>query len=158
MKTLASQWKPLVIVIVAAVVAMAVAEPDYNKLQIANSADDFRAILGDHDSRALIAASCDLFLAAGYGLLGIVVFRKLATGKVALLGALLAVATAVLDEIENVLLIINISRADSVTDGAINAMTTVGVVKWSFAAAAVLMLIVLAVRAWTSRQGSGQRA
>ena len=83
MDRLASKWKLIVVVTIVAGIALAVAEPDYTTLQMSKDANDFRSVLGDQDGRALFANICDMIFAADYGLLGVIAFRKLATGRVA---------------------------------------------------------------------------
>ena len=63
---------------------------------------------------------------------------------------MLAVGAALADEIENVLVFLNI-HTDSLTNGKVGAMTTVGLVKWMLVGAAIMMLIVVAVRARRSK-------
>ncbi len=151
MERLVSQWKLILLVTAVAGIGIFIAEPDYNTLQMSKDANEFRTVLGDQDGRAIIANISDLIFAAGYGVLGVIAFRSLATGKVALIGSLLAVGAALADEIENVLVLLNIT-SDSLTDGAVDAMTTFGAIKWVLIIAAIALLIIVAIRARTARQ------
>ncbi len=120
--------------------------PDYNTLQMSSDAKDFTSTLGDDEGRAVAANICDMIFALGYGVLGVVAFNKLASGKVALIGTLLAVGAALADEIENVLVFLNI-RSDSLTNGDVDLMGTFGAIKWTLIVVAIVMLIVVAIRA-----------
>ena len=146
METLASRWKLIFVVGAVAGLAIFVFEPDYNTLQMSSDAEDFRSVLGGDDTRALIANICDMIFALAYGVLGVVAFNRLTSGKVALLGSVLAIGAALADEIENVLVFLNI-RSDSLTDGRVDAMTTVGAIKWVLIVAALVWLAALVVRA-----------
>ena len=99
--------------------------PDYNTLQMSSDAKDFASTLGDDEGRALTANICDMVFALSYGVLGVVAFNKLASGRVALLGTLLAVGASLADEIENVLVFLNI-KSDSLTNGDVDLMGTFG--------------------------------
>ncbi len=151
MQRLSQHWKLILIVGAVAGLGIFIAEPDYNTLQMSKDADDFRSVLGDQETRAMVANIFDLVFAACYGVLGVIAFHKLATGRTALIGSLLAVGAAVADEVENVMVMLNITGSDSLTNGAVDAMTTVGLVKWVLIIVAIVLLIALTVRA---RKGS----
>lgn len=110
-------------------------------------ADAFRSLLGDNDTRVFFAGLSDVVFAAGYGLLGVIAFRALAAGLVSTIGTVSIVGSALFDEIENVLVLLNISRSDSLTDGWVQAMTSVGAVKWALGAAALVLLVIAGVQA-----------
>ncbi|MEO6606031.1 MAG: hypothetical protein ABIN55_10495 [Aeromicrobium sp.] len=145
MERLASQWKLIALITAVAGAAIFAFYPDYNTLQMSNDANDFASILGDDESRARAANLSDLVFALGYGVLGVIAFRRLATGKVALIGALLAAGGALADEIENVLVFLNL-RSDSPTNSDVDLMTTFGLIKWVLLIAAIALLIVVVIR------------
>lgn len=146
MEFLASKWKLIFLVGSVAGLAIFAFMPDYNTLQMSSDAKDFASTLGDDEGRALTANICDMIFALSYGLLGIVAFDRLASGAVAFGGTMLAVCASLADEIENVLVFLNI-KSDSLTNGDVDLMTAVGAIKWTLAGAAILLLIVVAVRA-----------
>ena len=84
MAFLTARWKLIFLVGAVAGLAIFVSEPDYNTLQMSSDAQDFNRVLGDNDTRALIANVCDMIFALSYGVLGVVAFNKLASGMVAL--------------------------------------------------------------------------
>ena len=149
MELLKTRWKLVLLVTAVAGVAIFAFYPDYNTLQMSKDAKDFTSTLGDDDGRALGANISDLIFALSYGVLGVIAFNKLATGNVALIGSLLAIGAALADEVENVLVLLNI-RSDALTDGNVDAMTTVGLVKWVLVIAAIALLIFVAIRARTA--------
>ena len=151
MDRLTSQWKLIFFIGADAGPAIFVFEPDYNTLQMSSDAKDFNSVLGDNDTRALIANVCDMIFALSYGVLGVVAFNKLASGRTALIGSLIAAGGALADEIENVMVFLNI-RSTSLTDGRVDAMTTVGAIKWALIVVALLSLAVLVVRARSRKE------
>jgi hypothetical protein len=151
MELLASKWKLIFLVGGVAGLAIFAFFPDYNTLQMSSDAKDFASTLGDDEGRATAANISDMIFALSYGVLGVFAFDKLASGGVAVLGTLLAIGAALADEIENVLVFINI-KSDSLTNGDVDLMTTVGAIKWTLAGAAILMLIVVAVRARSRKE------
>lgn len=153
MQRVTPQWKFLLLMTVVALVGILVLKPDYVALQTADDADAFRRVLGDDQTRAFLAGWCDIVFTFGYGLLGVIGFRALATGRLALAGVLLTVGAAVTDQVENAFVLLNVSRADSTTDAWINAMTAVGVVKIVLFVAALVLLLGLTGRHMMSRRG-----
>ncbi len=151
MQRLSSHWKLILVVGAVAGLGIFVSEPDYNTLQMSKDADDFRSVLGDQDTRALVANVFDMVFAACYGVLGVIAFHRLAIGRTALIGSLFAAGAALADEIENVMVMLNITGSDSLSDGAVDAMTTVGLVKWVLVIVAIVLLLVVTLRA---RRGS----
>jgi hypothetical protein len=125
------RWHVLLGVTIVAAIGIQILEPDYNKLQTAANADAFRATLGDEKAGAIAATLCDFVFAAGYGTLAVIAFRALSDGPGRLVGIALLGGAAVFDEIENVFVLTNLSRAATTTDGWITAMTSVGYVKWT---------------------------
>ena len=86
MELLASKWKLIFLVGGVAGLAIFAFMPDYNTLQMSSDAKDFTSTLGDDEGRAIAANICDMIFALSYGVLGVVAFNRLATGKVALIG------------------------------------------------------------------------
>lgn len=146
MARLETYWKLIFLVGGVAGLAIFAFMPDYNTLQMSSGAKDFTSTLGDDEGRAVAANICDMVFALGYGVLGVVAFNKLATGKVALVGTLLSVGAALADEIENVLVFLNI-QSDSLSNGDVDLMGTFGSIKWVLIIAAIALLIVVAIRA-----------
>jgi len=145
MERLASRWKLVLLITALAGVAIFACYPDYNTVQMAKDANDFTSTLGDDEGRAIAANLSDMVFTLSYGLLGVIAFRKLATGNVALIGTLLAAGAALADEIENVLVFLNL-KSDSLTNGDVDTMTTVGLVKWVLVIATLALLLAVAVR------------
>ncbi len=150
MNRVASRWKLVLLMTAVAGAAIFAFYPDYNTLQMSTDAKDFIDTLGDDEGRAVAANISDLVFALSYGVLGVIAFNKVATGTLALVGSLLAIGASLADEIENVLVLRNIT-SDALTDGDVDAMTTVGLVKWVLVIASLLLLAVLAVRARSAR-------
>ena len=98
---------------------MLLVEPDYNDLQTANDAADFRGLL-DSPARAMVAVGFDLVLAAAYGLLGYVALRSLLAGRQAAWWAAAVVMLAAGgDEVENLFMVSTFSAEPrSQTDGS----------------------------------------
>jgi hypothetical protein len=150
---LRSHWKPLLAMTIVAAIGIQVCEPDYNKLQTANDAVAFRHVLA-HPGRAAAATLCDIVFAAGYGLLGLVGLRALGSRtRLATVGAVLIAASALFDELENLLLIGNISRHRTLTDGWIFVMRVPGTLKW-VGSPALLVVLVLLVRRTLRRRSA----
>lgn len=150
MQTLQARWKLVLLVTAVAGVCIFAFFPDYNTLQMSSDANDFTSTLGDDEGRATAANLSDLVFALSYGVLGVIAFNKLETGKIALVGSLLTISAALADEIENVLVLLNIN-SDALTNGDVDAMTTVGLVKWVLVIAAIILLIVVAIRGRATR-------
>jgi hypothetical protein len=94
--------------------------------------------------------------AAGYGLLGLVGLRALGSkGALAKIGAVVIAAAALFDESENVLLISNIARRRTLTDGWIYAMRIPGTLKW--VGSPVLLVVFVALISRALRRDSGHR-
>ncbi len=141
MDRITSQWKLILAIGAVAGLAIFVLEPDYNTLQMSSDAQDFTTTLGDSEGRALAASVSDMVFALSYGVLGVIAFRQLAPALAAL-----PVLASLADEIENVLVFVNI-RTDALTDGRVEAMTTVGAVKWGLVVISLLTLAILWARA-----------
>lgn len=146
MEILASKWKLILLVGGLAGLAIFISMPDYNTLQMSSDAREFARTLGDDEGRAIVANICDMIFALAYGVLGVVAFNTLASGRVALLGSVLAVGASLADEIENVLVLSNITT-DSLTNGDVDLMGTFGLIKWILIVVGLLLLLVVAVRA-----------
>ena len=151
MSLLASRWKLVLLVTAIAGAAIFAFYPDYNTLQMSTDAKDFTSTLGDGDGRALAANISDMVFALSYGVLGVIAFNRFATGNVAVVGSVLAIGAALADEIENVLVFLNI-KADTLTNGDVDAMTTVGLVKWILVIAAIVLLVIVVVRGRATRR------
>lgn len=151
MERLEAHWKLIFVIGAVAGLAIFAFMPDYNTLQMSSDAKDFTTTLGDDDTRAVIANLCDMVFALAYGILGVVAFRKLASGGLALLGTLLAVGASLADEIENALVLVNITSS-SLTDGDVDLMGTFGLIKWVLITAGILLLVVVAVRARSGKE------
>lgn len=148
-------WKILVPLTVAALVAIVVLEPDYLSLQTASSPEDLRAVVGDDRPQGIAAALADVVFAIGYGLLLVAAYAALTRGGVRILGFVLAIGGAAADVVENVLVVHNVARAASLTQGPVDAMLGAGQVKSVVLLAAVTLLVVLAGRRlWTSTRGT----
>ncbi|MEY2449618.1 MAG: hypothetical protein QOH79_3094 [Acidimicrobiaceae bacterium] len=155
MAWLRSHPKPLVrglglgLLTAAAFAGIGAFESSYDGLQTAPNLTMFRQLLTS-PPRAMGAACCDLVFAAGYGMLGVVIFRGIGgRTRVATIGAITIGVAALLDELENALLIQNIARQRTTTDGWIDAMTWAGTFKWWGVRLALCLLVVaiaLAVR------------
>lgn len=145
-------WKPVLVLAVLACAALFVLMPNYVDMQSAPTPAIFRGELGDHERNALLAALADLAFAALYGLLGVIAFDAVATGLLRVIGTVLIVGAAVADEIENVLLMINIGNADTVTQGAVDAVGTAGDVKYVLLAAGIILFLALAGQRFLDRR------
>lgn len=139
------RWQVLLLVTVVALIGIQLFEPDYTKLQTADNADAFRIALGDDRGRAIGAALCDLVFAAGYGLLGVMAFRALATGRGALIGVSLIAGAAIADELENLCVLTNLALGDDRTNGWINVMRAFGYAKNGLLILSLLCLAVFGV-------------
>jgi hypothetical protein len=144
---LRSHWKLLVTFTVIAAVGIQLFDPDYNNLQTATGAVEFRHVL-DSSGQAIGATLCDIAFAVGYGALGLVALRALgAQGAAAKIGALLIILSAGFDELENLLLLGNIVRSSTLTDASIDVMRVPGTLKWIGSPVFLILLVGLAVRA-----------
>jgi hypothetical protein len=148
---LRANWVLLLTITIASAIAIMVLEPDYTKLQTAKDAADFQEVL-DHPKRAAAAAVADIVFAAGYGLLGVVGFRAHGRGaRIATVGAIAIAAGALFDMIENLFVIANVARHESLTDGWIDAMQVPGTLKWAGSAGVLLLFGLMIVRAVQDR-------
>jgi hypothetical protein len=148
-------WQLLLVVVIAALAGIRLLEPEYNALQTATDAADFRDAL-DYPGRAIAAALCDVVFAVGYGLLGIVAFRALGgRSRLATAGVVAIVAGAAFDELENLLVIANIIRRETLTDSWIDAMRIAGVAKWVAILASLALLVALLIFRATRRGRDG---
>lgn len=149
---LGSRWPVLAGTWVALGVAIFVSAPRYNDAQRAGDVAAFRAVVeAGPPWRFVLAAVLDQAFAVAYGLLGLGIgWRerpgegrawlrvRSAAGTVILLGALCDVA-------ENTLVMANIGRRDTLTDGWIEVMRALGDLKWllGLGGAAVLLVAVV---------------
>jgi len=144
--TLRRHWRVVLAITVAAAVGINLFDSSYNTLQTAADAAAFRHTLTDHSS-AIAATLCDIVFAAGYGTLGIIAVRALGTARrIARPAAVVIVASAVFDELENVVLIRNIVGERSLTDGWIAVMRVPGTLKWIGSPIFFILLVALARR------------
>jgi hypothetical protein len=133
-------------VTIAAAVGINLFELAYNRLQTAPNAAAFQHTLGNQ-ARAIAATCCDIVFAAGYATLGLIALRVLdVPRRLALPAAALIVASAVFDEVENLVLIRNIVAEDTLTDGWIRVMRIPGTLKWIGSPIFVVLLVALARR------------
>ena len=147
MDRLRPHWKVLLAVTVVAGIAIMVTGPNHTDLQMADDADEFRALLGE-PGRHLAAALVDVVFAVAYGLLGVVGFRAVGGASLAArLGATAIAAGAVFDEIENVFLVANILGRRTLTDGWVDAMQVPGTLKWVATPGFLLLFAFVIVRA-----------
>lgn len=122
--------RTLLAVTTAAAIAITVIGPNHNDLQLAASADRFRAEL-DEPGRHLAAGAIDILFAVAYGTLGFVELGKRAAGRwFGRAAQVLVVVGATADVIENLFLLRNIAARATVSDGWIDAMQVPGTVKW----------------------------
>lgn len=139
-------WAGLVAVTVVALVAIAAFDRHYNQLQTAHDAAAFRHSLRS-PARSIAATVCDIVFAAGYGALAVLGVRSLDFGRTAARVLLIgAVAGAVFDELENVVLLSNIARHRTITDTAITVMRVPGTLKWVGFPFYLVILVALAIR------------
>jgi hypothetical protein len=135
----------LVLTVVAAV-GINLFEPDYNSLQTSSSVAAFQHVLDGH-ARAIAATGCDIVFAAGYGTLGLIALRALGTPRRLALPAVgVIVASALFDELENIVLIRNIVVERTLTDGWIAIMRGPGTLKWIGSPVFFVLLVALGRR------------
>ena len=145
--TLRRRWIVVLAITVAAAVGINLFEPAYNSLQTAPSAAAFQHTLTDH-GRAIAATGCDIVFALGYGALGLIALRTLDTPRrLARPAAVLIIASALCDELENIVLVRNIVAARTLTDGWITVMRGPGALKWIGLPIFFVLLVALALRA-----------
>lgn len=137
----------LAAIAVALLIAMLVLAPDYGAAQTAADADAFRATVADADRpRYAAAAVLDLLFALFYALLALATARRVASigprlARMAWVGAAAVVVGAVLDEIENALLLANLSGYRTLDDDAVDRMTALGGPKWALGVGGAIVLV-----------------
>ena len=143
---LRQRWLWVVAVTVAAAVGISVFEPSYNAMQTAPSGLAFRQ-LPTGEARALAAATCDTVFALGYGALGLIALRALnVRPRLARPAAIVVIAAATFDIVENLVLMRNVIALRTVTDGWVTVMRVPGTLKWIGSPVFLVLLIALAVR------------
>src|SRR5215212_9536572 len=116
LERLRRRWALILAVTLVALITINVCEMSYNDLQTAPDAVAFRHALTSH-ARALGATGCDVVFAMGYALLGLVGLRALGwPTRFARPAAVLVVASALFDVLENLLLMRNIVAERTLTD------------------------------------------
>jgi len=143
---LRARWLAVIAITVGTAIGIQVSEPDYNKIQAAKDAAAFVHLL-DEPGRAMLATGFDLLFAAAYGTLGVIGLRAHGVGtRLAAWGTAAVVIGAASDEVENVFVLTNIARRDTLTDGWVDAMQVPGTTKW-IAAPGILVLFAFTGRA-----------
>lgn len=112
--------------------------PRYTQLQLAADAAAFRRIVGDERTRYISAGAADAAFAALYGLLALAIARTPLASRI---GAWLVFVGAVLDEVENSMLIANVAAGVNLSDGRVEVMRAAGVAKYGAIAAGVLLYV-----------------
>jgi hypothetical protein len=137
----------LLAVTVVAAIGISLFDSSYNMLQTATDAAGFRRALGSHN-RAFAATGCDIVFAVGYGGLGLVALRALdPPRRLALAAAVVVVASSLFDELENLILMRNVTSAQTLTNGWITVMRVPGTLKWIGSPIFLVLLIATARRA-----------
>ena len=155
---LRAHWVIVLAVTVAAAIGINVFDSSYNTLQTAADATHFRRALGSH-TRALAATGCDMVFALGYGALGLVAVRVLdPPRRLALVAGVGVVGSSLFDELENLILLRNITSAQTLTDGWITVMRVPGTLKWIGSPIFLVLLIAIARRALQQRKLGGSAA
>ena len=136
------RWRwPLCIAAAVALVAIWLLAPRYTQLQLASDAEKFRRIVGNDRTRYISAGFADVAFAVTYGLLALAIAGRSFASRV---GAWLVSIGAVFDEIENGLLISNVSAGIDLSDARVELMRTAGFAK----SAGIASGVVLFVGAW----------
>ena len=148
---LRARWTIVLAVTVVAAIGINLFDSAYNSLQTATDAAGFHRALGSH-TRALAATGCDIVFAAGYGVLGLVALRVLdPPRRMALLAGSVVVASSLFDELENLILMRNITSATTLTNGRITLMRVPGTLKWVGSPIFLLLLIAITRRSLRQR-------
>ncbi len=135
----------------------------YVSAQTAQDAEAFRSLFGQSARWHYIIAACiDLLFAASYGLLAIAVGWPASfagnASKVRGVATLLVVVGALMDGLENVMMIVIIVTRRTASDAWIDTMRLFGRLKWSFVAVGLLVLALCAFASWAAGSGSQIRA
>lgn len=112
--------------------------PQYAQLQLSTDAEEFRRIVGDDRGRYIAAGVADSAFSAFYGLLAVAIARQSLASRI---GAGLVFVGAALDEVENWLLITNVTAGWTLSDGRVELMRTAGVAKYVALGAGVLLYV-----------------
>ena len=154
MDWLRAHWVLVAVVTAVSGLAIQLAEPDYTSLQTASDAAEFVRLI-DSAGRAISATLADVVFALAYGTLGVIGLRAHGRGsRLATAATVLVVVGAASDEVENSLVLANILRRRSLTDGWVDAMQVPGTTKW-VAVAGLLVLIGFLVRSALERPRQG---
>jgi hypothetical protein len=141
--------RALVVTALALGFAIFLLAPRYNDAQRADTAAAFRAVVeAGTPWRFAVAAVLDLGFAAAYGLLGITIgwrsWRGRAARRIGRAAGVAIALGAVSDLAENVLVLAATVRSAVATGSSIDAMRTLGDVKWTLAGAGFLALLATA--------------
>ena len=112
--------------------------PKYTQLQLATDAEEFRRIVGDERGRYIAAGATDVAFAALYGVLALAIARPPFASRI---GAWLVLRGAAFDEVENALLIANVSAGVQLSDARVELMRSAGVAKYVAIAAGVVLYV-----------------
>ncbi|MEO6470651.1 MAG: hypothetical protein ABIR57_02325 [Aeromicrobium sp.] len=139
-------WKPLVVLTAISGLAIFLFKSDYVSLQTAATPTVFADVLDETIGRARAATIGDMVFSASYGTLGLLAFLALDPGFLGKLGAGLAVAAALADEVENTFVMANIAHVETLKQGAVDGMLLAGTIKYALIGAAFLVLLVALLR------------
>lgn len=150
---LAARWPVLVATWLGLGVAIFLVAPHYNDAQRAGDPATFRAVVEvGAPWRFALAAVIDLGFALAYGLLGLAVGWRERPGegrcwrRVRQTAGVAVVLGALCDIAENLVVLANIAGRETLTQGWIDAMRTLGDLKWllGLGGAAVLLVALTA--------------
>ena len=137
-----TRWRwPLGIAAVVALVVNWLLGPRYTQLQLASDAEQFRRVVGDDRGRYMSAGFADVVFAVFYGLLALAIAGRSLASRA---GAWLVLVGAACNQVENALLIANVSAGMDLTDGRVELMRMAGVAKY----VAITGGLLLYVGAW----------
>ncbi len=126
--------------------------PEYLELQQAPDADNIRSIVGDDRWRYAVAAAVDFVFAASYGVAALAISKRAGLALRAPAGI---VVGAVLDELENVFVLVNVLWVASIDDTTVDIMRGIGRLKnWALVVGVLLLVagvVWLLVRRRTTR-------
>lgn len=144
--------KAVLVALVVLGAAIYLSFSDYVSLQSSTTVEQFRGLLGDQDTRASMAAGFDLLFAATYALLGVIAFAAVSAGLPRLIGTVAIIGSAIADEVENTMVLVNIRSGLDIDQSAVDLMTTAGAVKWGLLITAVVLFLALAGHRWLEQR------
>ena len=131
-------WVPIIPTALFSLAIMLLA-PKYTDVQVAGTADVFRAAVADvGKGRTTLAAVADILFVASYFWLAIGLVRMNIVSRV---GFALLTAAALADMTENALVISAIQKGADLKDSGTDLIRSVGVIKWSTVIAGALIMI-----------------